>query len=123
MARRGLPSPLSPWSRSPIAIAAPPRSRRRCSAKRSGGHKRGAIYARYSSRFQHSTKDQIRECREWAEQNRIEVLDCHVYMDKRQTGRKNRAGFQAMMAAVAADEVDVVVIFTTSRLFPNFTAP
>jgi|GEM_PF-5888661 len=28
-----------------------------------------AIYARYSTRFQDSVGDQIRECREWAEEN------------------------------------------------------
>jgi predicted site-specific integrase-resolvase len=95
-------------------IAARPRRRRRSRAK----GKRGAIYARYSSRFQHSIEDQIRECRTWAQANGINVADDHVFTDEKVTGKKNRrAGFQALMRAVAEGKVDVVIIFTTNRLF------
>ena len=88
----------------------------RCCRRKSG--KRGAIYARYSSRFQHSIADQIRECRKWADANGIEVLDRHVFFDERQTGKKSRrASFLALMRVVRAQEVDVVILFSTNRLF------
>jgi site-specific DNA recombinase len=86
--------------------------------RRRGRGKRGAIYARYSSRFQHSIEDQIRACRAWAEANGIDVAEGFVFFDEKTSGKKNRrAGFQALMRAVAEDKVDVVIIFNTSRLF------
>ena len=78
---------------------------------------RGAIYARFSSRFQHSTDDQVRACRAWADANDVDVADRHVFFDERQTGKKRRrAGLAALMAAVDRGEVDVLVVFSTSRL-------
>lgn len=78
---------------------------------------RGCIYARFSSRFQHSIADQVRECRKWCDANGIEVRDDHVFSDEARSGRKRRrVGLQQMMDALARNEVDVVVTFATNRL-------
>ncbi len=78
---------------------------------------RGVIYARFSSRFQKSIEDQVRECRSWAEANDVEVLDSDVYTDSGQSGRKlRRKGLQAMLDRLQRDDVDVVIVFSTNRL-------
>ncbi|HSH93243.1 MAG TPA: recombinase family protein [Roseimicrobium sp.] len=78
---------------------------------------RGCIYARFSTRFQHSIDDQLRACREWADKNNVTVLDRHVFSDAGETGKKSRRpGHQAMLAALAAGEIDVVITFSTNRL-------
>jgi DNA invertase Pin-like site-specific DNA recombinase len=100
----------------PAALARERMSRyvRRC--RKTG--KRGAVYARYSSKFQHSIPDQVRECRRWAEQHGVDVPEDRVFIDERKTGKKSRRdGFLSLMGAVRAREVDVVIIFVTSRLF------
>jgi hypothetical protein len=79
---------------------------------------RGCIYARFSTKFQHSIEDQIRVCREWAAKNDIEIADIHIFEDRVKTGKThNRAGLRAMLAALAGDEVDVVITFATNRIF------
>jgi DNA invertase Pin-like site-specific DNA recombinase len=79
---------------------------------------RGAIYARFSSRFQHSIKDQFRACLEWARCNGIAVGRRHFFRDKAVSGRHaRRRAFERLIAALAAGEVDVVIVFSTSRLF------
>ncbi|HSI36827.1 MAG TPA: recombinase family protein, partial [Tepidisphaeraceae bacterium] len=69
------PSPTRP----PIAIKLP-----------GGRRRRGAIYARYSSRFQHSIDDQVQTCRAWAAANDVDVPDELVFTDARTSGKKNR---------------------------------
>jgi predicted site-specific integrase-resolvase len=87
-------------------------------ARRARRKLRGVIYARSSSRFQHSTADQVRECRAWAQARDVEVSDDRLFTDERQTGKKSRrGGFQAFMRTVRAREVDVIIIFSTNRLF------
>ncbi len=77
---------------------------------------RGAIYARYSTRFQHSIDDQVREDREWADRNGIEVV--RVFTDKAEKGRSTRRkGLKALQQALENDEIDVVIVFTTNRLY------
>ena len=99
-----------------MALRARPYSLLGC--QRKGPRKRGAVYARYSSRFQHSIADQIRVCREWAEANGIDVADAFVFFDEKTSGKKNRrAGFEALIRAVAENKVDVLITFTTNRLF------
>lgn len=84
--------------------------------KTPGRRSRAAIYARYSSRFQHSIDDQVRVCREWAERNGIEVK--HVFSDQAITGKSSRrTGLRELHAALAENKVDVVIIFTTNRLY------
>jgi DNA invertase Pin-like site-specific DNA recombinase len=103
---------------SPIPGAAPARTitRRRSHTKRR--RRRGAIYARHSTKDQHSIEDQIRADRAWADANGVTVLDKHVFFDEAQTGKKNRrSGFTALKKAIEDGEVDVVIVFATNRLF------
>lgn len=80
--------------------------------------RRGAIYARFSTRFQHSIDDQVRTCQAWAETNDVDVLPEHVFSDCARTGKtQNRVGLDALLQALADDEVDVVIVFMTSRLY------
>lgn len=84
--------------------------------KRHGRPVRGAIYARFSSRFQHSIDDQVRDCREWAERNGVDVR--FVFTDRAVTGKSSRrSGLHRLQTALENDEVDVVIIFTTNRLY------
>jgi DNA invertase Pin-like site-specific DNA recombinase/transposase len=77
---------------------------------------RVAIYARFSSRFQHSIEDQVRVCREWAERNEMEVVE--VFVDEAVTGKSSRRqGLHQLRDALEADRIDVVVVFTTNRLY------
>ncbi|HSH94057.1 MAG TPA: recombinase family protein, partial [Roseimicrobium sp.] len=78
---------------------------------------RGCIYARYSSRFQQSIEDQIRECLKRAEAEGIEVLQEHIFFDKAKSGRsRRRRGLQEMLATLERGEVEVVLTFATNRL-------
>lgn len=82
------------------------------------GRNRGAIYARYSSRFQQSIDDQVRVCREWAANNAISVLDEHIFADRAKTGRTHkRDGFSSLLVAMRQDEIDVVITFATNRIY------
>jgi Resolvase, N terminal domain len=54
-----------------------------------GIQRKNALYARYSSRFQHSIEDQIRVCKDWAEKNGIEVPDDLNVIDRAATGKTN----------------------------------
>ena len=87
-----------------------------------GQHKQGggiaAVYARYSTRFQDSIDDQIRECREWAEENGYEVPEEYVFIDRAtRGGSSKRSGLAAMRQVIEEGKVNAVVIFATSRLF------
>ncbi|MCC6126087.1 MAG: recombinase family protein [Pirellulales bacterium] len=78
----------------------------------------GAIYARYSSRFQHSIEDQVRTCREWAERNGVHVPEKYVFVDEGVTGRSSRReGLQNLRAALESEQIGVVIIFSTNRLY------
>jgi hypothetical protein len=78
----------------------------------------GAIYARYSSKFQHSIEDQIRVCKEWAEKNGIVVPDDLIFVDRAITGKSSqRQGLKDFHAALVADRADVAIMFTTNRLY------
>ncbi len=77
-----------------------------------------AVYARYSTRFQDSIDDQIRECREWAEDNGYEVTEEYVFVDRAtRGGSSKRSGLAAMRRVIEEGKVNAVVIFATSRLF------
>lgn len=78
---------------------------------------RGCIYARFSTKFQQSIPDQVFACKQWAKKNGITVLDCHIFTDEAVTAKKRRrVGLQAMLDALARNEVDVVITFATNRL-------
>ncbi len=82
------------------------------------GRKAACVYARFSTRFQDSTDDQVRECREWADQNGYEVLEEYVFVDRaKRGGSSRRSGLAAMHQAIEEGKVNPVVIFATSRLF------
>jgi site-specific DNA recombinase len=54
----------------------------------------------------------------WAHENGVEVEKRHIFTDEAITGRsRRRQGLQDLKAAVEAGEIDVVIIFHTSRLF------
>ncbi len=81
----------------------------------------GAIYARYSSRFQHSIEDQIRVCKDWAEKNGITVPDDLIFVDRAITGKScRRQGLMNFQKALAENRAQVAIMFTTNRLYRKF---
>jgi DNA invertase Pin-like site-specific DNA recombinase len=85
---------------------------------REQAHVVGAIYARYSSRYQHSVADQVRGCLEAAVQQRIFVPAEHVFFDLAVRGAKQRRpDLNRLKEALAAKAVKAVLILTTNRLF------
>ena len=92
----------------------------RLPVRRFAGRKRlrGAIYARFSTKFQHSIADQVRVCREWAEANDVDVPDGCIFTDEAATGKtQNRVDLKALSAALTNDQIDVVITFATNRIF------
>jgi site-specific DNA recombinase len=82
---------------------------------------RCAVYARYSSDHQspESLGDQIRKCREHAEQKGWSVLDDHLYTDAEVSGAgTDRPGLQALLKTTQERprQFDVLLIDDTSRL-------
>jgi site-specific DNA recombinase len=85
---------------------------------------RCAIYARYSSDRQSPTSidDQLRKCREYAEQKGLEVLEPHVYTDEAVSGAGNdRPGLKRLETAVSSSPLPFEILLTddSSRLFRN----
>ena len=88
------------------------------SNRKSSTMKVGAIYARYSSKYQHSTEDQIRVCKEWAEKNGITVPDELIFFDQAVKGKSSRRqGLKDFHRALVEDRAQVAIMFTTSRLY------
>src|SRR5688500_5968216 len=52
------------------------------SLRRGRSRKRGAIYARFSTKFQASIDDQVRACREWCDPNDVELDDAMIFVDE-----------------------------------------
>ncbi len=78
----------------------------------------GAIYARYSSRYQDSIGDQVRTVFEAAYQLGIFIPREHVYFDMAVRGYQHRRpGLTALRETIRAKKINVVLVFTTSRLF------
>jgi DNA invertase Pin-like site-specific DNA recombinase len=82
---------------------------------------RCAIYARFSSEKQSplSIEDQVRKCRQHAEQRSWTVLDSHIYSDEAISGATDdRFGLRRMLAAATSKEkpFDVVLVDDTSRV-------
>ncbi|WP_415257083.1 recombinase family protein [Sulfitobacter sp.] len=78
---------------------------------------RAAIYARFSTDLQNpkSTEDQERECRKHADREGWTVV--HVYQDTGLSGAlKGRPGYEALLSAVRAGELDVVLFEHLDRL-------
>ena len=82
--------------------------------------KRGAIYARFSTRYQASIEDQVRACREWAAANDVDVEDEMIFLDEAVSGKKSsRIGLNKLKGALAAGKIDVLIAFATNRLHRN----
>ncbi len=89
-----------------------------CVRRRGKRGSRGAIYARFSTKFQASIDDQVRACKKWAEANGIEIEDAYVFADRARTGKTHRrTGLQKLLTAIANDEIDVLITFATNRLY------
>ena len=76
----------------------------------------GVLYARYSSHAQRdvSIEQQIRECRQFAKRNGIDIV--HIYEDRALSGTSdNRPGFQQMIKDSARHEWDYVIVYTLDR--------
>jgi hypothetical protein len=78
----------------------------------------GVIYARYSSRFQHSIADQVRSLYEAALKQASFVPRDFVYYDLAVRGYKEqRPGLNGLRARLIAGGIDLLLVFTTNRLF------
>lgn len=78
------------------------------------------IYARYSSDNQReaSIEDQVRECRQWAEDHEMDVV-CE-YCDYAISGRTDeRPQFQRMIADAEKGKFSAVIMYQTSRFARN----
>jgi DNA invertase Pin-like site-specific DNA recombinase len=77
----------------------------------------GAVYARHSTRFQHSVVDQVRGCLEEALRTQAFIPRELVFFDLAVRGAKQRRpGLDGLKAVLARQGVQVVFIFTTNRL-------
>lgn len=78
----------------------------------------GAVYARYSTRFQDSIGDQVRVILEEATKLQIHVPSELIFFDLAVRGmKKNRQGLGALEAALRDRKAQVLLLFSTSRLF------
>ncbi len=78
----------------------------------------GAIYARYSTRFQQSIADQVRTLFEEAEREGIHIPLENVFFDTAAKGYSSRRpGLSSLRAALENAKVDVLLVFATNRLF------
>ena len=78
------------------------------------------IYARYSSNNQReeSIEGQIRECREFAEKNNLQIVD--EYIDRAISGKTdNRPAFQRLIKDSSKGKFDVVIMYTLDRFARN----
>jgi site-specific DNA recombinase len=83
----------------------------------------GAVYARYSTRFQNSLGDQVREVLKWASDHGICVPRVHIYYDRAVSGKKSsRLGLEALKATLSARQVSCLLLFATNRLFRQSAA-
>jgi site-specific DNA recombinase len=78
----------------------------------------GAIYARYSSRFQDSIADQVRKLFEYAVAQRIFIPRDFVCFDAAVRGAKDRRpGLDRLRSILAQKAADIVLVFATNRLY------
>lgn len=78
----------------------------------------GAMYARYSTRFQDSVVDQVKALFAWAVANGIFVPREEIYFDLGERGAKERrAGLQRLREGLAAGRFKVLLVFATNRLY------
>jgi DNA invertase Pin-like site-specific DNA recombinase len=78
----------------------------------------GAIYARYSTRFQDSISDQVRSIFQEAVRRKIFIPAENIFFDMAVRGCKNeREGLNNLRALLSRKEVNVLLLFATNRLF------
>ncbi|MCX7387492.1 MAG: recombinase family protein [Planctomycetales bacterium] len=76
------------------------------------------IYSRYSSKLQHSTDDQVRECIEWAARHGIYVPPELICIDEAVKGKSvRREGLERMKQILRTGNASVLLVFKVSRLF------
>ena len=79
--------------------------------------KKAVIYARYSAgsgQTDQSIEGQVRECKKYLKQNKLQLVD--VYADRHITGRTDRRPeFLRMIEDAKSGTFDVVVVYTTDR--------
>ncbi len=81
---------------------------------------KGVIYARYSSSNQReeSIEGQVRECKEFAEKNDIQLLE--IYADRAYSAKSdNRPEFQKMIADAKKKMFDVIIVWKLDRFSRN----
>jgi len=78
----------------------------------------GAIYARFSTRFQQSIGDQVRTLYEEAERRKIFIPLENVFFDTAAKGYSSRRpGLNGLRDALEDRKIDVLLVFSTNRLF------
>jgi resolvase-like protein len=86
--------------------------------ERGQGKATGAVYARFSTKFQDSIADQVRTILEFALAQGIYVPRNFVFYDMAIRGfKKNRAGLEQFEACLRRKKASVALFFSTSRLF------
>src|SRR5262249_35820385 len=87
----------------------------RIGRKRKG---RGAVYARYSTRFQDSIADQVRAILDFAAEQGMFVLREMIFFDMAVRGFKDRRdGLDELRAVLKKGRVDTLLLFKTNRIF------
>jgi hypothetical protein len=82
-----------------------------CSGTQQTGRRVACIYARYSTRFQDSVDDQVREYRKSAEQNVYSGDPDLIFADRGKSGRlRRRPSRMAIQAALEKGRFDVLVV-------------
>ena len=82
--------------------------------------KKAVIYARYSSEKQNeqSIEGQVKDCREWAKNNEINILD--IYHDEALTGRTDkRPAFQKMIQDSKNGKFEYILVWKMDRFARN----
>ncbi|MDM4015138.1 recombinase family protein [Roseiconus lacunae] len=78
----------------------------------------GTVYSRFSTKLQHSTDDQVRECVQWAGRSGIYVPPELISVDEGVKGKRlRRAGLNRTKAILSQRLADVMLVFKASRLF------
>ncbi len=78
----------------------------------------GAVYARYSTRFQDSIADQVRVLLDEAVSREIYVPEEHVFFDMAMRGYSDRRpGLQSLRNTLSTKRTEVLLVFATNRLF------
>ena len=76
------------------------------------------IYSRFSSKLQHSTDDQVRECIIWAAQHGIYIPPELICCDEATKGKSvRREGLERMKQILKTRSASVLLVFKASRLF------